>query len=111
MQWSSAKIIKLIEMYKEKTMLWNPNHEKYRDKPTRRDALNDIASKLDYIPVAEIERKIHGLRTQFLRECRNKIGTSTWFAFDHLKFLLNINGRPRSFNSSFNRDEKIFKVR
>lgn len=52
--------------------------------------LNNIAKKLD-LPVADVDKKIHNLKTQFYREHRKvkqEKKKSGWFAYKHLLFLL-----------------------
>lgn len=87
--WPNSKTLLLIDLYKSKSSLWDPSHLKYRDKKSRRHSLQEISSQVGG-SVGEIERKIHGLRTQFLRECRRHYDNSTWFAYENMKFLLNI---------------------
>lgn len=104
--WPNSKSLTLIELYKATPSLWDPSNAKYRDKKSRRQALYDISKTLS-CSVEEVERKIHGLRTQFLRECRRHCDNSTWFGYASMKFLSNI--RNAKFGNSM-QNERAFTI-
>lgn len=103
--WPNTKSLTLIELYKERPSLWDPCNSKYRDKKSRRDSLIEISRAIGG-SVEDVERKIHGLRTQFLRECRRHYENSTWFAYEPMKFLLDI----RNAKLEIKEEKVVYKV-
>lgn len=92
--WVNDTVLELIESYKQHRSLWDPTHGQYRSKTDRKEAFNKISKKIGF-SVDEIEKKIHGLRTQFQRE-HKKPNKSPWFAYDALLFLLEIDTAKRA---------------
>lgn len=102
MEWEDEKVIKLIELYRSKQLLWDPKHSEHKLRPKRFDAFNDIATELS-TSVTEVERKIKNLTSHYYREKKkcdssNKSGAGTeeiyeskWFAYKPLHFLRNKN--------------------
>lgn len=102
MEWDDATVIKLIDLYHLKEILWNPKNRDYKSRPKRYDAFNEIASEFA-TDVPEIERKIKNLTSHYYREKKkednsNKSGAGTddiyhskWFAYKSLNFLRNKN--------------------
>lgn len=102
MEWDDATVIKLIDLYHLKEILWNPKNRDYKSRPKRYDAFNEIASEFA-TDVPEIERKIKNLTSHYYREKKkednsNKSGAGTddiyhskWFAYKSLNFLQNKN--------------------
>lgn len=98
MEWSKCKVAKLVELFEQETVLWcitDPNH---KNSNNRNDALERIAGCME-CSVGEVEKKLHNLRSQYLRE-KTKIekskksgaGTSDvyvskWQYFSALGFL------------------------
>lgn len=103
--WPNSKSLMLIRLYRDRPSLWDPSDSKYRDKKCRRECLNEISVILGSC-VEDVERKIHGLRTQFLRECRRHFGNSTWFAYEALKFLHGI----RNIKQESEMEKVVYKV-
>lgn len=69
--WSNEKIFKLIEDYHASYCLWDATSPDYKNWVKRKVTLESLAAKLN-VTVAEIEKKIHNLKTPFNRE-RKKI--------------------------------------
>ncbi|XP_041981318.1 uncharacterized protein LOC121734767 [Aricia agestis] len=109
MEWEEEKVMKLIELYHSKPLLWDPKHRDYKLRPKRYDALDDIANELS-TSVNEVERKIKNLTSHYYREKKksdssNKSGAGTdeiyqskWFAYKSLHFLRNKNMPTRRRN-------------
>ncbi|CAG4957934.1 unnamed protein product [Parnassius apollo] len=72
MEWDDATVIKLIDLYHLKEILWNPKNRDYKSRPKRYDAFNEIASEFA-TDVPEIERKIKNLTSHYYREKKKKI--------------------------------------
>ncbi|XP_067214171.1 uncharacterized protein [Linepithema humile] len=97
MEWIEEKIIKLITSYKDFELLWNPKHKYYHNKLKKNTAWEEIAKEFN-CQVPEIKKKIDSLLSSFRRErmkcitksgCgRDEVYKSTWFAFNHMTFLL-----------------------
>lgn len=94
--WSTEKTLHLIESFHSASCLWDVTLSEYKNRDKKKVELNNIAKKLD-LPVADVDKKIHNLKTQFYREHRKvkqekKSGSSPsksgWFAYKHLLFLL-----------------------
>ncbi|KAG8277075.1 hypothetical protein J6590_049984 [Homalodisca vitripennis] len=91
--WSKDKVLKLIEMYRERPLLWNATNSFYKDKNKKNYAWLEIADEL-IATKADVKTKIRNLTTQFKRENKKtKSGSGVdsekrkWFALDHLMFL------------------------
>ncbi|CAG4983890.1 unnamed protein product [Colias eurytheme] len=106
MGWDNDSVIQLIEAYKLKEILWNPQNRNYYNRLLKKDAWDELETELQR-PSEEIKRKVDYLLSALRRE-RQKIAKSkktgkgadnvyqpSWFAFAHLKFLLNRN-KPRA---------------
>jgi hypothetical protein len=96
MEWSNTVSLRLIDLYREKELLWNPTHADYKSKFKRLDAWNEISQLLG-CDQTEVRKKVKSLLTSFRRE-RQKEETKTgcgadeaykssWFAFISMRFL------------------------
>ncbi|KAK9883803.1 hypothetical protein WA026_001997 [Henosepilachna vigintioctopunctata] len=95
-----ARCLELIELYKERSFLWNPKDTMYHNKKKREDAWGEI-SQLMKIPVPELKAKMKTLmgtyRSERSKEKKSKIKgsgsrdkySSKWFAFKSFEFLMN----------------------
>lgn len=92
MEWSQDQVIQLIELYRERTVLWDPTSPEFKDKNLKNYAWSEIASALK-LAKSEVKLKIRYVIGQFQREYKKqKSGSGAdkkvkWFAFDHLMFL------------------------
>jgi hypothetical protein len=110
MEWSNTVSLRLIDLYREKELLWNPTHANYKCKLKRLDAWNEISQLLGYDQTG-VRKKVESLLTSFRRErqkAEKKTGCgadeaykSSWLAF---KSMLSLRGKyavtPRT--ASFN---------
>lgn len=67
MEWSKCKVAKLIELYEQETVLWNITNSSHKISNNRNDALQRISDVME-CTVEEVEKKLHSLRSQYLRE-------------------------------------------
>jgi hypothetical protein len=98
MERSEDKTLNLIEMYRERPLLWNSRLTDYKNKNKSHDALLKISVSFR-TDKGKIEKKIRYLLSHFAREIKKekesaKKGTSTsetyqskWFAHESLLFL------------------------
>ncbi|KAK5646019.1 hypothetical protein RI129_004483 [Pyrocoelia pectoralis] len=98
MEWSKCKVGKLIELYEQETVLWNITSSHHKNSNSRHDALQRISQVME-CSIAEVEKKLHNLRSQYMRE-KTKIEKSKksgagakdvyvpkWLFFSLLSFL------------------------
>nr|CAH7753471.1 unnamed protein product [Callosobruchus chinensis] len=96
MEWNDTGVLKLIELYREREVLWNCKLKDYKNKNNRHDALLEIAI-LFGVGKEEIEKKVRYLISHFAREVKKeqdskKSGSGTeecykskWFAYQDLQ--------------------------
>ncbi|CAH1396344.1 unnamed protein product [Nezara viridula] len=94
--WSTENTLRLIDVFHNTPCLWNVLSDDYRDREKKKRCWNIIAQQFG-VPVTDVEKKIHNLKTQFYREHkrvtkdRKNRGypqtVSNWFAYKHLMFL------------------------
>ncbi|XP_054737198.1 uncharacterized protein LOC129243849 [Anastrepha obliqua] len=92
MEWTREKTLALINEYRKRRGLWDMTHDDYRKKDVKQSLLIEVSESLGgNIPVGEIEKKFHTLRTQYHREInrmkRKEPYNSKWFGFKNLQFL------------------------
>ncbi|XP_061386772.1 myb-like protein Q [Musca vetustissima] len=92
MEWTREKTLALIQEYRKRRGLWDMTHEDYRKKDVKHKLLGEVVVSLGgNIPIMEIEKKFHTLRTQYHREInrmkRKEPYNSKWFGFKCLQFL------------------------
>ncbi|XP_037940923.1 uncharacterized protein LOC119673889 [Teleopsis dalmanni] len=92
MEWSREKTLCLISEYRKRRGLWDMTHDDYRKKEMKQKLLVEVSGALGGgIPINEIEKKFHTLRTQYHREInrmkRKEPYNSKWFGFKNLQFL------------------------
>ncbi|KAL5283875.1 hypothetical protein ACFFRR_006267 [Megaselia abdita] len=99
MEWSNSDCIKLIEQYRQQTVLWDRDDRNHKDKRSRFQSWTEIANHFGCTK-AEVERKMNVLLTQYRREKQKMIveqrRASKWYAFKDFIFLDHIINSPRS---------------
>ncbi|KAK4878977.1 hypothetical protein RN001_007123 [Aquatica leii] len=97
-EWNDVNVLRLIELDREREILWNWKLKEYKNKNKRHDALLEIAV-LFGVSKEEVDKKIRYLLSHFAREVKkendtNKSGNgsderykSKSFAFKNLLFL------------------------
>lgn len=73
MDWSKDMGLSLVNLYKNKEVLWNPGNSEYHQKNRRHDAWQEVADELSLIikkPVSSLEckRKMDTILSSFRRE-------------------------------------------
>jgi hypothetical protein len=96
MEWSNAVSLRLLDLYREKELLWNLTHADYKSKLKRLDAWCQISQLLG-CDQTEVRKKVESLLTSFGRERQKeemKTGCgpdeaykSSWFAFKSMLFF------------------------
>ncbi|KAK4884071.1 hypothetical protein RN001_000342 [Aquatica leii] len=98
MEWNDINVLRLIELYRERKILWNCKLKEYKNKNKRHDGLLEIAVSFG-VSKEEVDKIIRYLLSHFAREVKkendtNKNGNrsderykSKWFAFKNLLFL------------------------
>lgn len=96
--WTREEVIKLIKLYQSEISLWNASCSAHKNRNYKIDALNNIAGTMQ-LPVTEVEKKIHSLRSQYFREKSKVLNSQTsgagrgnvyipkWYCFKYLQFL------------------------
>ena len=94
--WPNDKVLKFIEDYQACSCLWDVNCPDYKNRVKRKSAIESLAAKYE-VSGADLEKKIHNLKTSFSRERKKCIPASgsapkksSWFAYDYLLFLPNV---------------------
>ncbi|KAH8268506.1 hypothetical protein KR026_007954 [Drosophila bipectinata] len=92
MEWTREKTLLLISEYRCRRGLWDMTCDEYRKKDVKQRLLTEVSQVLGgNIPVNELEKKFHTLRTQYHREIsrmkRKEPYNSKWFGFKNLVFL------------------------
>lgn len=67
MEWTKQLVKQLTYLYEQETVLWNVTSANYKNSNVRSDAFQRIAETFD-TTAEEVERKLHTLRSQYLRE-------------------------------------------
>ena len=98
MEWGREEVLTLIELYCANSCLWDLEDPNYKNRELKREAVLSIAGQLSR-DVLEVEKKMHGLRTQFNREHKRyqkqlllngrlrHVQKPTWFAYEPLEFV------------------------
>ncbi|XP_030370466.1 uncharacterized protein LOC115621076 [Scaptodrosophila lebanonensis] len=92
MEWTREKTLLLINEYRQRRGLWDMTCDDYRKKDVKQRLLTEVSDVLGgNIPIQELEKKFHTLRTQYHREIsrmkRKEPYNSKWFGFKNLNFL------------------------
>lgn len=71
-EWTQNQVTRLIELYKNLEPLWNPRDADYKKRSVKDDSYQSLLEQLkDIVPdlnVDSIKKKIHTIRSQYLRE-------------------------------------------
>ncbi|VVC45279.1 Hypothetical protein CINCED_3A016423 [Cinara cedri] len=94
MEWPDEFTLRLISLYQDKPILWNPTNKDFKMVNKKLTCWMDIAEELQ-MDVTVVKKKIDSLRTSFRRELRRERTTgmgndgyhSKWFAFKSMQFL------------------------
>ncbi|KAL4113308.1 hypothetical protein QTP88_016957 [Uroleucon formosanum] len=101
--WTNENVLRLIEIYRSKEIIWNPAIKNHFNKTLKNDVWKEIASELsDYIATAitsnDRKNKMFSINAAYRRgkmKIRKSVGTgsdvykSSGFAFESMEFLKN----------------------
>ena len=105
MEWTQSETLLLIAAFERCSCLWNTSLKVYKNKNKKQDAWRDIGTELK-IRAEDAEAKMKSVLSAYRREKRKvtlskKSGSGTadvfeptWFAYESLNFMSNIN-KPR----------------
>ncbi|KAF9407288.1 hypothetical protein HW555_012645 [Spodoptera exigua] len=57
MNWNNENVIKFIEAYKEKQVLWDPSHKSYYNRNLKQEAWDELSVEME-CPVGELKKKM-----------------------------------------------------
>lgn len=77
--------MKLIELYRERPILWDPTNNEYKFGKNKLTVWKEIAD-LMHTDVMEVKKKTESLLASFRRERQRD--ESQWFAFQSMRFLI-----------------------
>ncbi|KAF5299150.1 hypothetical protein FQA39_LY02323 [Lamprigera yunnana] len=98
MEWTNAKVCELIELYRDRPVLWDCRLKEYKDRNKKQDALQEIADTFG-VDKQVVEKKIKNVVCHFLREIKRErdssksgagnsdVYKSKWFCFNNMLFL------------------------
>lgn len=75
MEWTEENLLRLIDIYKQYPVLWNPANEDYYKKPKKLDAWKEISSQMGAAE-EDCKKKVISLLSSFRRE-KSREKTST----------------------------------
>lgn len=97
MEWTDEKVLVLIEEYKSRPGLWEPNHPHYKYANRKNEYWRSLANAVQ-TNVAEVKKKLNSLLASFRRErakvkktsgkSSKEVFKSNWFAYNSMAFLL-----------------------
>lgn len=112
MEWDKENVCLLIDLYREKPVLWDPTNPDYKNRNRKHDAWGAIAATMD-MSRDEVEGKMRKLIGQFNRESKKgKSGSGAdevnrkWFAYKLLLFLKDKNLPNHSREAGFADSQK-----
>ncbi|KAF5286323.1 hypothetical protein FQA39_LY04221 [Lamprigera yunnana] len=71
MEWTNAKVCELIELYRDRPVLWDCRLKEYKDRNKKQDALQEIADTFG-VDKKVVEKKIKNVVCHFLREIKRE---------------------------------------
>lgn len=74
MEWSNENTLKLINVYRTKSLLWDPKHVNHFKKPMKEDAWREIESEMN-ISAENCKKKMISLLSSYRRE-KSKVKNS-----------------------------------
>ncbi|XP_066978159.1 uncharacterized protein [Macrobrachium rosenbergii] len=110
MEWSKEETIRFIEAYQKRELIWDPRHVAHYNKHRKQDAWEEVAKemgtsvdvckkKMEYLLAALRREKMKIKKSTGTGKGVHEVYTSSWFAFDSLKFLWDKN-KPKPASST-----------
>jgi hypothetical protein len=78
-KWSTEETSRLIEMYREYSLLWDPSCVDYKNRFKKVDALKETGKLLNITP-DETDRKLRHINSQYLYETTSICSEILWHA-------------------------------
>ncbi|KAF5300839.1 hypothetical protein FQA39_LY10961 [Lamprigera yunnana] len=115
MEWTNAKVCELIELYRDRPVLWDCRLKEYKDRNKKQDALQEIADTFG-VDKQVVEKKIKNVVCHFLREIKRErdpsksdagnsdVYKSKWFCFNNMLFLKDRN-TPKETTDTITQDQ------
>ncbi|XP_047991112.1 uncharacterized protein LOC125230123 isoform X1 [Leguminivora glycinivorella] len=118
MEWTNEKLLSFINDYRKCKVLWDIRNPNYKHNGNKRKILITIGQKYG-MDEGSVRKKIKNLRSAFHREhhrLMNKIkddheseDVRKWFAYDALKFILDVTGPYMTKREDINSAEESFQ--
>ncbi|VVC96563.1 unnamed protein product [Leptidea sinapis] len=88
MEWTNAQVIKMMQEYKNRPILWDPHHDMYRVQSAKYEAWSQMA-QIFQCDVVDLRKKFNSIFASHRREkMKVRHGTRTsWFLYDYMSFL------------------------
>jgi hypothetical protein len=67
MEWTEGSVIKSIESYKRKEIMWDPKHPMHFNKIRKQDAWEELGKEMNR-PIDEYKKKMENLLSSLRRE-------------------------------------------
>lgn len=99
MEWTNEKYLRFIDDYRKASVLWDIRNPDYKNNSKKRSVVANLAQKY-CVEDGALKKKIKNLRSAFHREhhrLTNRKGGAVdesrkWFAYDALRFILDVTG-------------------
>uniref|UniRef100_A0A0A9WZ15 Trigger factor n=1 Tax=Lygus hesperus TaxID=30085 RepID=A0A0A9WZ15_LYGHE len=110
-QWTEEDCLRLIELFRDHDVLWDPKHMSFYKKGMKEDSWNEVAAAIGRSR-DQVKNKIQSLMASYRRE-KAKVKsynagkdpseaiTSRWFAYDSLCFLEQRPSKRRASNENY----------
>ncbi|XP_066978158.1 uncharacterized protein [Macrobrachium rosenbergii] len=119
MEWSKEETIRFIEAYQKRELIWDPRHVAHYNKHRKQDAWEEVAKemgtsvdvckkKMEYLLAALRREKMKIKKSTGTGKGVHEVYTSSWFAFDSLKFLWDKN-KPKPASSTVPESEEAWR--
>nr|XP_024217498.1 uncharacterized protein LOC112210977 [Halyomorpha halys] len=99
-RWTPEDKVRLIDLYKDHSLLWDPTDVDHKNNHKRRDAFNNIARELGVESVDLVKKKMDSFLIQYRREMRSTLAAagpgfkekkkSSWWGVPYFEFLRDI---------------------
>ncbi|KAF5296632.1 hypothetical protein FQA39_LY12460 [Lamprigera yunnana] len=94
MEWTNAKVCELIELYRDRPVLWDCRLKEYKDRNKKQDALQEIADTFG-VDKQVVEKKTKNVVCHFLREIKRERDSSKSGA-GNSDVYKSVDGKPKS---------------
>ncbi|KAL0821400.1 hypothetical protein ABMA28_004883 [Loxostege sticticalis] len=109
--WETSAIFELIDLFRDRPVLWDVDREDHRDRSAKSAAWQEIAAHFG-LDKYVVERKMKILISQYRRELQvrcQKGDASKWYAFNRLSFLKVPNTANGSASGTFSQNQPEYE--